>query len=266
MSEEPNPMSSLWPLAPSGASDWLLELCGDGLTGFMPPAMPDAAWVLNAMYEHERGPVDVSYEEYHRAGLADGSARPHIVGGIDLDEVSITTGGGLGRARHPGTGWRRLRWTELARRTGDPIVPDGLMPSHRCFPSAKKEGSWPLGTVPPTEGSLDRETWSRLITLLIEYGPAGPDTRCLAYHSPLVLGADDYDNLQVRAGRLGDAEVLYDRSEADFSPSNLWSEDRSWVLCTDYDLWATKIAGSPALIETLLNDSEVEAVRLPWAH
>ncbi|MFJ3172001.1 hypothetical protein ACIPJK_14605 [Streptomyces roseus] len=41
---------------------------------------------------------------------------------------------------------------------------------------------------------------------------------------------------------------------------------RSWVLCTDYDLWAAKAAGPPALIHALLNDGEIEAVRLPWAH
>lgn len=193
--------------------------------------MPDAVWVLNAMYEHDQGPVDVSYHECQRARLADGSARPHIVGGIDLDAVSSITGGGLGRARRPGPGWRRLRWTELARWTGDPIVPDGLMPSYRCFPSAKKEGSWPLSAVPPTEGSLDRETWSRLIAILTQYSPAGPDTRCLAYYNPLTLGAADFDNLHVRAGRLGDAETLYDESEADFSPSNLWADDRSCRQC-----------------------------------
>ncbi|WP_240509147.1 hypothetical protein [Streptomyces agglomeratus] len=258
-------MSSLWPLVPSRATTWLLELCGDGLTGFMPPAMPDAVWVLNAMYEYEQGPVDVSYHEHSQACLADGSAQPHVVEGVDL-AVSITTGGGLGRARHPGPGWRRLLWTELARRTGDLIVPDGLMPSYRCFPSAKNEGSWPLGAVPPTEGSLDRETWNQLIAILTQYSPAGPDTRCLAYYNPLTLGAADFDNLHVRAGRLGDAEILYDQSEADFSPSDLWADDRSWVLCTDYDLWGTKIAGSPALVNALLNDSEIEAIRLPWAH
>ncbi|MFJ9690517.1 hypothetical protein [Kitasatospora sp. NPDC101183] len=264
MSEEPNPLSDLWPLAPSGATDWLVELCGDGTTGFMPPALPDAVWVLNAMYEHERGPAEVSYHEYRQAGLADGSIQPDTVAGIDL-EVGIATGGGLGRAEHPGPGWRRLRWAELARRTGDPVVPDGLLPSYRCFPSAKKEGSWPLGIVPPTEGSLDRETWNRLVGILAERAPAGPDTRCLAYYNPLMLGAFDFDNLHVRAGRLGDAAALYDNPEAPFSPSNLWAEDRSWVACTDYDLWATKVAGPPALAEALLNDPEIEAVRLPWA-
>ncbi|MGW4840943.1 hypothetical protein [Streptomyces globisporus] len=178
MSEESNPISSLWPLVSSEAADWLLELCGDGITGFMPPAMPDAVWVLNAMYEHKQVPADVSYHEYHQARLADGSVQPHVVGGIDFDAVGIATGGGLGRSQHPGPGRRRLRRAEPARRTGDPVVP----------------------------------------------------------------------------------------SEADFSPSNLWAEDRSWVLRTDYDLWGTKVAGPPALIDALLNDRQIEAVRLPWAH
>lgn len=221
MSEESSPMSNLWPLVPSAATDWPLELCGDGVTGFMSPAMPDAVWVLNAMYEHQQGPADVSYHEYHQARLADGSVQPHVVGGIDLDAVGIATGGGLGRAQHPGPGRRRLRWAELARRNGDPVVPDGLMPSYRCFPTAKREGSRPLGMVPPTEGSLDRETWNRLIAVLTQFSPADSDTRCLAYYCPLMLGAIDFDNLHVRTGRIGDAGILYDQSEADFSPSNL---------------------------------------------
>ncbi|WP_290061213.1 hypothetical protein [Amycolatopsis solani] len=259
MPEQSNP----WPSVPSGAAEWLRERCGDGLTGFMPPAMPDAVWVLNALYEHERGPGETSYHEDRQARIAEGRVRPLVLGGVDLETGSVTTGGGLGRAGHPGPGWRRLRWAELARRTGDPVVPEGLLPSHRCFPSATKEGSWPLGIVPPTEGSLDRETWTRLIGVLVDHSPAGPDTPCLAYYSPLVLGAADFENLHVRAGKLGDAEILYDDPEIDFSPSNLWAEDRSWCLCTDYDLWGTKVAGSSRLVEALLSDAEIEAVRLP---
>ncbi|MFI9818641.1 hypothetical protein [Saccharothrix variisporea] len=236
MPAESNPLPNLWPLAPAGATDWLSELCGDGLSGFMPPGMPDAAWVLNAMYEHEENAE-----------------------GIDPAR------GGLGRAEHPGPGWRRLRWVELARRTGDPVVPNGKLPSFRCFPSLAEVAGRPLGIIPPTEGSLDRETWMRLVDLLVEHSPAGPDTPCLAYYSPLTLGAVDFEDLHVRAGRLGDAKLLYDNAETDFSPSNLWPEDRTWCLCTDYDLWATKVAGPGSLVEALLDDPEVEAVRLPWA-
>ncbi|CAM5652019.1 hypothetical protein SAVIM338S_06551 [Streptomyces avidinii] len=265
MSEISAAVTAHWPLAPSSATDWLLELAGDGVTGFMPPALPDAVWVLNAMYEHEQGPSDVSYDDCHRARLADGSAKPQILGSIDFTGVGTVTGGDLGRAEHPGPGWRRLRWAELARRTGDPPVPEGMLPSLSCFPSARRGDSWPLGIRPPTEGSLDRETWNRLIGILTEHSPAGTDTRCLAYYNPLMLRDTDFDNLHVRAGRLGDARVLYDNPEVDFSPSNIWADDRSWVACTDYDLWATKVAGPAPLIEALLNDTEIEAIRLPWA-
>ncbi|KOU23386.1 hypothetical protein ADK52_18110 [Streptomyces sp. WM6372] len=264
MPEETNLLSALWPLAASGTTDWLLELCGDGVTGFMPPAMPEAVWVLNAMYEHEDGPTEVSYHEYRQARLADGTVKPDALAGIDL-EVGVATGGGLGRAEPPGSGWRRLRWAELALRTGDPVVPEGLLPSYRCFPKAKKDGSRPLGIAPPTEGSLDRTTWNRLVAILTEHSPAGPDTPCLAYYNPLMLRVTDFDNLHVQAGRLGDAEILYDNPVAGFSPSNFWAEDRSWALCTDYDLWGTKVVGPPVLIEALLNDTVVEAVTLPWA-
>ena len=68
----------------------------------------------------------------------------------------------------------------------------------------------------------------------------------------------------VRAGHLGDAGFLYYNPETGFSPSNLWAENHSWCLCTDYDLWGSKVAGPPALIEALLSDPELEAVRLPW--
>ncbi|MBO1332755.1 hypothetical protein [Streptomyces sp. VRA16 Mangrove soil] len=81
-----------------------------------------------------------------------------------------------------------------------------------------------------------------------------------------MLGAVDFEHLRVRAGRLGDAALLCGRSEADFSPSGVRADDRSWVPCIDHDLCATKIAGSSALIDALLKDSEIEEVRPPWAH
>ncbi|WP_371798454.1 hypothetical protein OG963_04250 [Streptomyces sp. NBC_01707] len=60
--------------------------------------------------------------------------------------------------------------------------------------------------------------------------------------------------------------MLYDHPEEEgWSPSNLWPRDQSWVLCTDDDLWATNVSGPTALIEALLNDGDLEAVRLPWA-
>ncbi|MGY5106889.1 hypothetical protein ACWC19_41260, partial [Streptomyces sp. 900105245] len=55
-----------WPIAPPSEADWLHELCGDGTTGYMPPALPDAAWVLHAMYEHESGPAGATYDDLQK--------------------------------------------------------------------------------------------------------------------------------------------------------------------------------------------------------
>ncbi|WP_428949972.1 hypothetical protein [Streptomyces sp. cg35] len=248
-----------WPLAPSEETDWLLDLTSDdGLTGFMPRALPDAAWVLHSMYEHELGPTDMSYVAYRRAALTSGGVE--TIPGLDPADVLTGTGG-----ERPGPRWRRLRWAELARRTGDPVVPEGRLPCHTSFPSIAP-GGWPVGIQAPSEGSLNRADWNRLVDILTEHSPQGAATGCLAYYSPLLHGAEDLDNPHVRAGTLADAKALYDHPEEDgWSPSNLWAQDRSWVLCTDYDLWATKVAGPAPLVEALLDDAEIEAVRLRWA-
>ncbi|MFF7617749.1 hypothetical protein [Streptomyces lavendulae] len=248
-----------WPPAAAGETGWLRELTDDdGLTGFMPPGLPDAAWVLHSMYEHELGPTDTPYLAYQRAVLNGGG--PEIIPGLDPAEVFTDTPG-----EHPGPRWRRLPWAELTRRTEDPLVPEGHLPCPTSFPSIRP-GGWPVGIQAPSEGRLDRPDWDRLVDALTEHSPQGARTRCLAYYNPLLQRAEDFDKVHVRSGTLADAKALYDHPEEDgWTPSNLWAQDRSWVLCTDHDLWATKVAGPTPLIEALLDDTHLEALRLPWS-
>ncbi|CAM5595512.1 hypothetical protein GCM10010345_49720 [Streptomyces canarius] len=82
----------------------------------------------------------MTHEEYRRGRPAEDGAEQETAGGIGLSGVGTATGGGLVRAGHPGPGRRRLRRAELAARTGDPLVSEGLLPSYRCFPSARKGG------------------------------------------------------------------------------------------------------------------------------
>ncbi|MEU8542599.1 hypothetical protein AB0C52_21900 [Streptomyces sp. NPDC048717] len=244
-----------WPFAPAREADWLRDLTSDdGLTGFMPPALPDAAWVLHSMYERELGPVGTPFAEYRRGVLA--GERPELVAGLDPGEAM-----GMLPGEHPGPRWRRLRWAELAQRTGEPAVPEGDLPCHTSFPSITPE-TWPVGITVPSEGSMDRAAWNRLIAILTRHSPQGADTPCLAHYSPLLHMNEDFAS-HIRSGTLAHAQALYDHPEEEhWSPSNLWSRDRSWVVCTDYDLWATKVAGPASLVEALLDDTEIEAVRL----
>ncbi|MFZ3495791.1 hypothetical protein ACODT5_21630 [Streptomyces sp. 5.8] len=228
----PDDILALWPLASPAETDWLAELAqDDGLTGYEAPGRPDAAWVLGGMYER---------------GENAGDSVNHI----------------QDRVEHPGPGWERLRWADLAVRLGDPVVPQGIYPCYHCFPSAKEAGIRPGSVEWPAEGSLDRPTWDQLIRFLTTCSPRGADTPCTAYYSPLANG--DFDGKHVRSGRLGDAQGLFDHPDVLYTPSNLWPEDRSWVVYTDYDLWATKVSGPERLVEALLADPEIEAVRLPW--
>ncbi|WP_212829948.1 hypothetical protein [Catellatospora sp. TT07R-123] len=244
-------------------ADWLAELDPDGADrGFDPGSRPDAVWILHAMYEWESGPTRTTHQDLRRSLLEAGMVEPNVVGGIDVDAWGvIETGGQVGRSQHPGQGWRRLRWHELAQRLGEPVVAEGEQPCFRSLAGAHPDGSWPASVEPPAEGSLDREGWSRLVELLLQWAPMGAATPCLAYLSP---GHSPDDQARVLAGPLGAAAALYDHDFGDGSPANLWPVDRAWVTWSDWDLWGTKVSGPSDLVEAVLADSGLEAVRLPW--
>ncbi|MGI5168667.1 hypothetical protein ACQEU3_30400 [Spirillospora sp. CA-253888] len=264
-----------WAPVPGEAVAWLNELDPDHCySGFEPPRSPDAVWLLHAMYAWQGGLVTTTHDDLYRsmrgAGLTEPDPGGDPVGGEqagdmdvgDLLEDAVVTGSELGRSGHPGRGWRRLRWAELARGFGGPVVPEGEFPGHRCLRQAHPTGSWSAAIEPPAEGCLDREGWHRLMEVLVRHSAAGADTRVLAYYCPLLTS--DWDHETVLAGRLGDAAALYDHPRMTSCPSNLWPVDRSWVVYCDWDLWGTKVVGPAALAADLLADGELEALRLPW--
>ncbi|BCJ75450.1 hypothetical protein CS0771_49940 [Catellatospora sp. IY07-71] len=255
-------MSDGWRETHLDEAGWLAELCPGGeWTGYDPGPRPDAAWILHAMYEWESGPTETTHQQVRESLLDADLVEPELLGGINLDEWGVVdTGGALGRSQHPGPGWRRLRWAELAARTGEPVVTPGTKPSFRSLPGSHPDASWPASIEPPAEGSLDREGWVRLLELLVAW--SGADTPVLAYLAP---GAAVDQRGHVLTGVLGHAAELYDHELGSGSPANLWPVDRSWVTWSDWDLWGTKVSGPAGLVERVLADPELEALRLPWA-
>jgi len=64
-------------------------------------------------------------------------------------------------------------------------------------------------------------------------------------------------------GCIGDLASLLDSDDLDGTPGNIWPEDRSWLVYTDYDLLGTKVSSSTHLVERLESDPELETLRLP---
>ena len=229
---------------------------GNVWTGFDVRGWAASIWILHAMYETDELPSSMTYDEERRierdAGVVD--EIPPVLEGVLEDAVA--TGGGLGPSSAPGGGWRRLRWLDLAERLGS--NPLGRLPSYKSFPFT----SWPVNIRPPSEGSLDREQLERLCEHL--GAASGADSPCYVFFARLPSGrlnVHDEEPL-VYQGSIAEILPLYDEGELGGGPTNIWSSDRAWFVYTDWDLWGTKVSGSPELIRQLREDSELEAVEL----
>jgi hypothetical protein len=259
-------VSDRWRRADGEEVAWLAELDPDSVTGFdIERGKPGSLWILNAMYEQDVPVVSETHDERHKRLLASGEVEPWRVGDwVETETPGLTVpGGDLGWAEDPGPGWRRLRWHELAERVGDPVVPMQMKPeyrypSFRVFPSVKRDGSWPASIEPPTEGSMDRQSFRALMEVLRAF--SGPDTEVFAHWCQLI--GRDFNVPEVYRGRLRDAESL-ELLDYQGSPANIWPSDRSWLVYTDWDLWGTKVSGPTELLSMIEADDFLETVRLP---
>jgi hypothetical protein len=245
-----------------GALAWLEERSADGgFTGYDPDGWEAKIWIVHAMYETEELPSGITHDDVHRIELAAGAREPAMFGDVNVEDVlseAKVVGSSLGASGWPGPGWRRLLWSELATRLNvDPYALD-VPPCIRSFPYS----SWPVNIAPPAEGSLDREQFLRLLDHVAEVSVDEYRSTCTSYYSP--LASSDFDNLTVFTCELRELTGLYDDEELAGSPNNMWPDDRSWLTFTDEDLWATKVNGSPELINRLIADTELETVPLQF--
>jgi len=249
---------------PIAATRWLKERIPvpirDGYTGLNIDYWEANTWLLNAMYATEEILPEMSADELNRLRVKAGDSDALVVNGANLDDLSIRSGIGLGRSRAPGAGWRRLRWADLALQESAPMASSGAAPCFRWF----NYRSWPIRIQPPTEGSLDRESFLRLVEILSSFAYPASDPRICCYYTPLaVVHSRMTGPPLVLSGRLSELSAVYDLSDVHGSPNNIWPEDLSWFVYTDWDLSGTRVSGSSELIRALEADVELETVRYP---
>lgn len=229
---------------------------GGGATGFDPGGWEASTWVAHSIYEcSEKDPAE-SHDDVRRARLSAGLEEPLMIGDVNFDEVGILTGGCLGIDSPLSGDWQRISWVELADRTGPGFADETFAPCFKWFPYR----SWPSSLEPPTEGSLDVASLDALIEHLLV---TGPDDDCFACYGLLSarsrsVSGDCYRGPISRVADLVDLEA--GRTS---TPSNFWAVDRSWFVYTDWDLWATKVSGSRALIDAIVADENLETLVWP---
>ncbi len=77
------------------------------------------------------------------------------------------------------------------------------------------------------------------------------------------MTSGDFDTLTLLNGPLDAIPGLMEGEQPRSTPSNFWPEDRAWFVWADWDLWATKVSGTAALIQDLRNDPELETLDWP---
>lgn len=239
---------------------WLRERADhDYQTGLDASGWPASTWILNGIYERSDLPTDLSHDELFHLRLARGEIEPTVIGNVDLDNVGVLTGGRAGWTERPGPEWTRVRWTELADRLGIVLGQHEVPPCFRWFPFK----SWPANVEPPDEGSLDAVSLEGLLRCLTDHEADATDTRCFAFYAP--VPSWEYDVPTVFEGPLRAIPTLIDPSQNRHgTPSNVWPHDRSWLVYTDWDLWATKVSGPESLIQRLRSDPDLETFDWVW--
>lgn len=181
--------------------EWLADQPEDErMTGYSPAGWKAETWVLHSMYENPDLHGLGTHDDVRRRALEGGEATPDIVGGINLDDVTTSTGTPLGFSTKPGPPWQRLTWSSYLSRFPEFGPNRTYPPCFQWFPA----GSWPAAIEPPPEGSLDEDALHALIEVLADAPSLSPEPWCFAFYA--ALPARDFDDRT--SGRPGSTRFL----------------------------------------------------------
>ncbi|MDP9904624.1 hypothetical protein [Arthrobacter bambusae] len=239
--------------------DWLMERrrTGDYLTGLDAGGWSDSTWILHSFYEAPVSTGDPGRESSW--SIADD--RPEEAPGQLTVPQTANLGGGYTYQLLPPAVWERRSWAEVYSRFSLERPTGRMPPGFWSFPGM--DGDWPETIWLPPEGSMAEEDFTELMTVLDER--SGWPHCSFYFASYLHEGGPGnvpvYDAMirdlpaLIREGALRAAEA---GGTGVRTPANIWPPDRSWLVYTDYELWATKVSGSTGLINSLRDNPFLE--------
>jgi hypothetical protein len=150
---------------------------------------------------------------------------------------------------------QKIRWQALARLFGVPFE-SGIC--HEWFRAKMEEpGCWPRFLFGPDEGNLNDDELSEMVAVLGAFA-GGQDCFFRFAEIPFITT----DKPILFRGALSDLHEFLSDGKYQFTPEYWWPVDRSWYLCSDYDLTFSVVGGTRRLVDAVLNNTNVEALEV----
>jgi hypothetical protein len=147
-----------------------------------------------------------------------------------------------------------LRWKKAAETLG---VPFQRHLSDEWFRSVLEPGCWPRYVYGPAEGLLKEREAAALISILSAFSSS---SNCYFRFAEMPYIGTDKPLLH--SGPLEQLQRFLKETDRQFTPEYWWPEDRSWCVCSDYDLCFTIVGGSKQLVDCILTNADLESIKV----
>jgi hypothetical protein len=151
----------------------------------------------------------------------------------------------------------RIKWRELAELLNVPFTAE-IFPG--WFQKKIEAGCWPRFLKGPDEGWLDEEQCSELVSMLNIFEDSKQSKQCFFRFAEIPLIATD--NPLLFKGTLDGMAAFIKTGTYQFSPEYWWPSEKTWCVCSDYDLEFTVVGGPRKLISMLLMSSVLECLEV----
>lgn len=215
------------------------------VTDLVPAGFESYCKILHPIYmDPSIQDPDINWDESMNQGSAEELGRiESILHGSKLVGVSAD----------PDKQYPRIRWKELAGRFQ---IPYGPAITDKTFLNHFSGSSWPRFLFAPEEGDLNLIQFRTLAQAIRDFSR---NEFCYFYYD--LLATENFNDWLFE-GNLARLEELSDL-KVRTTPTYWWPKDRSWCVCTDYDLPFTFVGGPENLIEIICKNNLLESIEFP---
>jgi len=152
----------------------------------------------------------------------------------------------------------RIRWATLAERFELSFHSEFNVDSFsRNFPTR----SWPRYLIGPDEGMWDDSTLRELVrSIAIATSDYSLSQQCFYLYD--LIATVDYESDRLYKGHLKDIFDTLALDDVSGTPTYWWPAAQNWLVCSDWDLTFTLVAGSEAFISSIMSNPELECLRV----